>query len=489
MKKTKLTALCLSALTMMTAAVSCTSDPTTIGFNYPADNDSDKATILLNLSVADTRADGETTDPDVETARASEQLLKNVIIYVFDESNNLEKVTSASSVDENNSVTISLAKHGLKTIYAISANQVFTTPPAEGLAMSAFKDLKFPTITLSDETYTSTLKDETNGFVMIGNSKQQMVMQSYGSDIPSTNNFNIELKRVLAKTQVKCPAGSANTGENTSGLAVAINFDMAVPSYKVCQINKYMRVVHNGNLCDSYTSHTAGTCDGYYRSWPDTKTAQTSDFKDSECIYVPENIVTDNICGNKTFLSLCFKATPKQYYSYDGTTLQTTDAPETPGTFYAVGVVNAATGMVDYAVTSNGTVQDIIIFHTSDEATNYAASLNGGTAPAFTVSESDSPLRARAASTRSTLNFQPLEFTDGKVYYRVNLKDEDGKYNVVRNKFYKVSVNKITYLGSNSESLLFPTEPSTPMDKTPTTSIQATFTIAPWDDVEQSVIL
>lgn len=490
MKKTKQAIMCLSVVTLMMSAVSCSSDPTTItGVTYPSDKDSDNATIILNLSAAATRAD----DEEDTWATDAEKAISKVHIYVFDENDVLEKVALGVTVTSGKSTAIKVS-HGLKRVYAISAYNISTSNLTEG--SSTVRDLE-------NLTFDSTLGKliSNDGHLMIGSSGQQMVMQTAVSsdasgtevvptEVPSSNVFNINMVRATAKAQVKCVAGTANTKDATIGLAVGINFDLSVPSFKACQKNNTMRVVASGDLASSYTEHTAGTCTGYTRMNGDYISAQSA-FSADNCCYMPENIVNDPISGNTTFLCVKFTATPKQYFAYDASSdskLKTAAAPSTPGTFYAVGIADTDAGFVDYALTKNGTSHDFVIFAESSDADSYVAALNNAQTPAVTLSETDSPMRAPVVRTRAAQQFQKFEFTNGNVYYRVNIK-EGTSCKVVRNKFYKVEINKVSSLGFCSEASLFPAVPGTKLDQAAESWIQATFDVTPWTGVDQKVEL
>lgn len=478
MKMTKKAIMCLSAFALLMSAVSCSSDPTTItGVTYPSDKDSGKATIILNLSAAATRAEEDAL------ATADEKKISLVNIYVFDANDKYEEMAENIAVTGNETAAITLKKSGLKTIYAVSANNIITSTLTAGTTtISDFENLPF-TSTVAN------LKNSSNEIVMIGKSAKQMVMESGSATvIPATNVFAIEMERVVAKAQVKCLANEA--GDATAASVVGINFKMGIPSYKVCQTNNTMHVANNDGIAQSFSNHDNGTYDGYTRFVDGEYTAQKSDFTASDCAYIPENIVADPKSGNTTFLNIKFKATPNQFYAYSDGNLTTADATGAPtdGTFYAVGIVDAASGMVDYVVDPDGTAGNIVVFKTSEAAAAYVSALNGTSAEGITVSDTDSPLNAPSKATRSQAQFQSVEFSKGEVYYRVNLKAGD-ICKVVRNQFYKVDIVNIKSLGVNSESLLYPTEPTTEPDQAPSTSIQATFTVTPWAEVDQSVTL
>ena len=181
--------------------------------------------------------------------------------------------------------------------------------------------------------------------------------------------------------------------------------------------------------------------------------------------------------------------------NYNQSTDGSTDG--TYSTFYAIALIDEQSGISDYVLS---TIDDgkVACFKEKTQAEAYAQSLNGGTNSASTVSQTLAPLNAPAL-TRATSEYQVVTFENGHVYYRVNIahteKDPSDSsktkqvYKVLRNKFYKISIDDIQGLGSYSSALLRPTDPETPLNLTPGTWINATFTVAPWDDIEQSAVL
>ncbi len=133
----------------------------------------------------------------------------------------------------------------------------------------------------------------------------------------------------------------------------------------------------------------------------------------------------------------------------------------------------------------------IATFKTQEDATTYAASLNGGDASASTVSQTDAPLRAPSL-TRAASSFEVFTFDKGEVYYRVNIAHTEGtetQLKVLRNRFYKVNINSVSTLGFGSEELLRPTNPAAGFETLSKYWISVNISVAPWQEVEQNADL
>ncbi len=378
----------------------------------------------------------------------------------------------------SNSVSLEVS-HGLKTIYAVAAQS--NVNPTVGMSISDYENATFPSSL--DKLMT------TDGFVMVGKSKEQQVMMSASEeDIPSSNIFDIKLVRLVAKAQVKTA--------NIDGSSFGINFGDA--SFKACQLNEKMRVVHNGSdVLDSYADNNHnGTYDNYNNRESEAYLNAVSDFAAEGCEYMSENIVAKLLSGNTTFLSIRFATTPEKYYSYNSTDSKVEATSETPTastTYYAVGIQDKTNGIVDYALDNSS--KHILTFKNQADAAAYMNSLNSGDASAFTVSQSDSPMRisSRADETGNPLQFEVITFTNGYVYYRVNIAHQDtssetakSTFKVMRNKFYKVNVNSVKSLGFSTESLLRPSNPAAKLDAQGHSWISASISIADWDEVVQN---
>lgn len=468
MKTLRLTALSLAVAALLPSLTSCKSDDSP--FNWTITSEKNDATIQLRLNVEETRAG--------EMSTAAENVIKKITVLVFDEKEKLELNKSVDVTAGANTVSLEVSP-GLKTIYAVAVKS--NVNPTLGMSITDYEN----------KTFISTLDNlkTTDGFVMVGKSNEQQVMLSASEvDLPSSNIFDIKLVRLVAKAQVK------SVGVN--GSSFGINFGDA--SFKVSQICERMRVVHNGSdVLDSYADENKnGTYDYYNLRENENYLNAVTDFTADGCEYMPENIVAKPLSGNTTFLSVRYATTPEKYYTYNSTTSKVetlSDTPTASTTYYAVGIQDKASGLVDYAL--DNSTKHVIAFKNMTDAQNYMNSLNNGDASAFTVSQSDAPMKisSRADETGNPLQFEVITFTNGYVYYRVNIAHQEtsGDSNkttikVVRNKFYKVNINSVMSLGFSAEALLRPSDPAAKLDAQGHSWISANISIADWEEVIQN---
>ncbi len=472
MKTSGLASLCLAVAVLLPAFTSCKSDESP--FNISVINSGNNATIQLRLNVEETRAGGMATDAEME--------IKKVLVHVFNEKQQLEITKPVTVASGTNTVNLEVS-HGLKTIYVVSAKS--NVNPAVGISITDYENQTF-------NSSLANLKTD-DGFVMVGKSEEQQVMNSASQDdLPSSNIFDITLVRLVAKAQVKC--------SNVNGSGFGISFGNA--SFKACQLSERMRVVHNGS--DVFASFVDGNNNGTYdyyslREQEAYSNVTASDFSADGCEYMSENIVAQPQSGNTTYLSVRFATTPNKYYTFDSATSSVKESTEVPAastTYYTVGILDKANGLVDYAV-YNGT-KNILTFKTLEDAGKYLNSVSAGNASAITLSQIDRPLstRAGAEATSDSPQFEVVTFDQGYVYYRVNIAHQStsgdsnkSTFKVMRNKFYKVNINSVSNLGFNSEALLRPTNPAAKLDAQGHSYISASISVAPWDEVDQIVNL
>lgn len=472
MKKFSLAASTLALAILMPTVTSCKSDDNP--FDITQSIEKNTATIRLRLAIEDTRAG--------ETSTAAEKEIKKVTVLIFNEKEELELNKTINVTSGSNVVNLEVSK-GLKTIYVVTAKS--NVNPSVGTTITAYENA----------TFISTLANlnTTDGFVMVGKSAEQQVMISASADeLPSSNIFDINLVRLVAKAQVK--------SSDVDGSSFGINFGNAY--FKAIQTNERMRVVHNGSdVFDSYIDgNNNGTYDYYsLRENESYLGAVTADFTPDGCEYMPENIVSKPVSGNTTFLSIRYATTPAKYYVFDNATssVKTSEEEPTPSTtYYAVGILDRTNGLVDYAL--DNVSKHIIAFKSSDEAEKYKNSLNNGDSSAITVSQTEVPLKAPTVSEEagSVPQFEVLTFDNGYAYYRVNIAhqetsgdSEKNTIKVMRNKFYKVNIKSVKSLGFSSEASLRPANPQAVLDAEGHSWISASISIADWTEVTQNVDL
>lgn len=445
----------------------------------PSSVENNKTTVQLRLNVEDTRAGDLSTE--------AEKAIKKVTIHVFNEKHELETTKTFEITNVSNPINVNLeVTKGLKTLYVVTAKS--NVNPGVGISFEDYENSVF--VSTLDNLNTE------DGFVMVGKSKEQMVMVAANQDdLPASNIFDIQVKRLVAKAQVKC--GSID------GSSFGIAFGDV--SFKAFQLNRRMRVQHNGSdVFDSASStfvdsNNNGTYDNYSLGVGEYLNSVTGDFSAAGCAYMSENIVSVPKSGNTTFLSIRFSTTPVKYYAFgenDAVPKTTDETPSSSTTYYAVGVQDRINGMVDYAIDSS--TKHIIVFKNLQDAERYKASLNGGESSAITVSQTESAMKAPSIDMEASEGpkFEVVTFANGYAYYRVNIahQNESGdvivqNFRVVRNKFYKVNINSVNSLGFCSEDLLRPANPDAVLDAEGHSWISATITVKDWEEVEQNVDL
>ncbi len=482
MKKLNVAMSAISLALLMPAMTSCKSDSSPFDMFVSTSTEKEKSTIQLRLNVEDTRAE--------ELSTEAEKKINRVTIHVFDADKKLEVTKSLELTENDMSVTLEVT-HGFKTLYVVS--EISNVNPAHGTDINDYENMTFTSTLDKLRTIDATSK-EIKGVVMVGKSKEQMVMNVPSQDaLPASNIFDIKLTRLVAKAQVK--------SGNVNGATFGISFgDVAFKAY---QLNQRMRVVHNGtDVFDSEASSFVdssedGTYDNYTRGVGEYLTGKKTneDFTASGCAYLSENIVNVPKSGNTTFLSVRYATKPTKYYTFNSTTSKVEESTEEPvgsTTYYAVGIQDKKNGLVDYTIDASN--NHIITFNSLTEATAYMNSLNREETSAVTVSQTDTPLMAPSRKTRAgdATKFEVVTFDNGYAYYRVNIAhsgDSGDTYKVMRNKFYKVNINSVSGLGFGSEDLLCPTSAGNDINPEGHSWISASISVADWAEVVQNVDL
>ena len=472
MKLIRLATPAMSAAILLASISSCSSDRNPFGMTFTTERTN--ATIKIRLDVEQTRAG--------EMATTAEKEIKKLTIHVFDERKALETTKNVTVTRGENTVTIDVTQ-GLKTLYVMSAKS--NVNPTVGTNLTTYENSVF-------DSSLSNIKTDADGFVMVGKSSEQQVMISASEeDLPASNIFDIKLERLVAKSQVK--------SAGVDGSAFGISFGAAY--FRAFQLNERMRVLHNGtDVFDNYVdTDNNGTYNYYSLGVGEYLNAVTSDFTADGCAYMSENIVSNPLSGNTTFLGIRFATTPEKYYSFDTANSTLSVSPENPTaatTYYVVGIQDKVNGIVDYTLDHEN--KHILTFKNESDAENYMNSLNAGTASAFTVSQTDRPLFAASVSegTSNAPQFEVIKFDNGYVYYRVNIAHEDASgdstkkvFKVMRNRFYKVSINSVRSLGFSDESMLRPSDPEAVLDAVGGSWISANISIEDWNVIDQNVDL
>lgn len=445
------------ALSALWLSPGCSSDPNPVDY---LNTKGSKANVRINFSVASSRA-------------SEDEIVSKVWLYVFDSNGTLELSTDALDASSG-SVNIETTA-GKKTIYGVSASQIVA--PDLGSSLADFEASDFNSSVASLKT--------ADGFVMTGKCADVFVEKSV-SQVTSPNKFKMTLSRALAKVQVVYP----NTALSSDYVAMGFK-SFGEAQFKVMQSCTKMRIVPNGT--DVIDMASAGHTDGTYAGYENTGTSEDLwvsapiQSNNEKVQYVAENIVATPTAGNTSFVTLRMRPQVKYYTKYVPNSKFTSTGNDnyTYDTFYGIAFVDETTGYLDYAYNTENSI--IALFSTKAEAQAYLDDVNAGKASVKLVSELDLSSQAPAMkkTTRAGGELKLMEFTNGYVYYRINIQDTEGdvkKCQVKRNTFYTLNVNSIKKLGAPSESYLIPTEPSTKLDYTIKSSgwLDTSFEVEPW---------
>lgn len=450
---------------------SCSSDPNPVNFIKTT---GEKAFVTLDLSVEATRAEDS-------NATTEETNVSKVSVYIFGDDDKLEKIHTDLTVTDNKIDKLETTS-GLKTIYAVAAGSVAEV--TEGTTtLSDFETAKIPSTI--DKLKTS------SGFLMIGKSeKRKVVKSSTQNAMPASNSFAIQLTRAAAKAQV---IESSSLNSNSAD----IGFRITISHFAIRQTANSFQLTPNETDFQTFTDEGGnGTYDCYTISSAESNDgfiAAQNTLSPDKCVYMPENIVENPVTGNTTYLSVKVIMSPEQRYSFaSGASKPTIDeSKKNQGatTYYVVGIIDTENGFADYTI---GEDNKVMCFHAEDDADRYRDALNGGSLSAFTVSDTDEAMKMPRHTRAANLTYKTVTFAAAEAYYRINIAKSEGeskKYRVDRNTFYKITVNSVKTLGFPSEDMLRPTNPETSLELNPSTWLDASFDIVPWNNVEQNVDL
>jgi len=441
------------SLVLIATAPSCSSDPNPLGYINFHDNKDGEAYLNLNFSVADTRADAMASD--------AEQAISKVNIYVFDENKTFEESFLNQEVT-NGKVSLKVTP-GTKSIYAVTASNALISQPTEGSTFTAFES----------QIVNSKLSDlkTSNGFVMVGKIEDKEINEfSTSPETQAANNCTITLERLLAKVQLK-----NNIQEPPAGIP-----GLEAISYKVFQTNNKMYLkAGKSDAAQPYEDKVdpTGTHDNYTFDDGSEYVAAiglNKPFTNGDCQYMPENVVTNPASGNTTFVAVRMGATPQRLSSYTSGSNITTSTSNwyKPATFHTIAVLESGTEkLIDFVKAKYNNTEYICCFTDKTHA--------------------DSFVENNSSNLPTGCKYEVFTYKDGDVYYRINIKDKnDAKPQVLRNKFYKITLNSVKTLGMPSVEKLCPTKADSKLDESAVDMggiANASFTVTDWSQAEQSV--
>ena len=369
-----------------------------------------------------------------------------------------------NDVAVSNGKVIIQASPGRKTIYAVTAGELFT--PVQDMTLDNFESEIF------DSTLPQLKKDD--GFVMAGKTEIGAIQNSSSPlNIPESNRFTINLERLVAKVQVKA---DGLTLPSELGFANLIE-----TSFKVFQTNDEMRLVSDGTpVRTSFADEAspAGTYDTY--TFDNQASAylpvQTKSFQPDGCQYMSENIVAEPKSGNTTFVCVRLRAVPTELYVMGGNNIPNPEPNynfSNPPTFYVYALMSPDGNIVDFY---RGSKREIICIADKQSADQYKAS------------------HPELGNEVSGYSYKLLCYENATVYYRINIADDSAadlssKYRILRNRFYKIQLNSLSRLGAPSESMLAPADAGASLEGETSAGswADATFNVTKWSEVDQTV--
>lgn len=444
----KLTFKILASLLCLVAA-SCASDPSPFDVETPSQGtpsqgkEDAEAFLTLTFDVADsqeTRAEG-----DELKSNSKEKNISSVYVYIFDSNGNIEdgpieflglNFNGVGTVNQKIQVST-----GEKTIYAIARG--LTNPSVQVDKCETIDELE--AVTFSSELDHITYLNEGSTFVMIGKSQPTQISKG-------DNSLTLTMTRAAAKAQVVRGNGSITLGNLSFGGAW----------YRALQNAKRMKIITPENDINDVSEAIDGTYNGYITSNDEYKAAVDAFDYTGTCVYMAENIMSNPVSGNTTFISVRIQVTPEYVYTYSEYAFDgVTGNKRFDGTdFYAIGTTDESTAINTYYY--HGDDKQPMIFDNKAGAENYCKYLKDNHGKQYSA----------------------IEFPGKYVYYRINIKHGD-ENKVIRNTFYKITLEGVNGLGYHKE--VIPTNPETPLEASKSMSLE--IQAEDWNGQEMPVTL
>lgn len=420
-----------TALAAMTLP-SCSSDTPVDATGNIARGETTYATFSLSLKNTGSRANGD------DNADEREQSVDKLHIYIFADGI-LEVDHTAESFTLGNAVGPVKLTTGEKTVYAVAGDLNVDgsefTATVESTRLSDFEKI------LHDALATDIAVAD--NFLMAGKNKATITQSTEASPC----RVSVQITRAATKTQLKY-----GNDEGTVNVRPTINaaFDNARFAMMQCAETmwltpgSYTRASKQAGkgTYKGYTEVPATVADDLYR---DAVTAFDADLDHS--LYTGEAYNAKPVTGNTTFALVRVKATPtKVCKSYDKNkkAYDLTGTLGSNGTFWVIAKNDATTASYIFASDND---YNILYFSSQANANTVKTALGLDSA------------------------WKVYEYTNGNVYYRVNLVSDaaaaaDGpdKYCALRNHFYKITVTDIKALGAPNAPGVVPTDPDQPIE-------------------------
>lgn len=390
----------------------------------------------FNLSLKNTGSRAANGD---EYADESEQNIEKLHIYVFADGI-LELDHEAEGFTLGTAVGPVKITTGEKVVYAVAGDLTVEGNVFEGVVEST-RLSDFEKIVYASLPENIAVADK---FVMAGRKDGVIITQSTQA-APCKVSLNIT--RAATKTQLKY-----GNDEGVVNVRSTINATFADAEFSMMQMAQSMWLTpgnytvaskpSNGGTYTGYTAVPATVADDQF-----VEAVTEFDGAPATSRYTGEAYNEKPVTGNTTFALVRLKATPSKIFkSYDKTKKEYTYGGQlgSNGTFCALAKNDAKTASFIFA---------------SDNEYNilYFSSNSAATAARTTLGLSN--------------EWKVQEYTNGNVYYRVNLITDAAasatgpdKYCALRNHFYKITVTDIKALGAPNAPGVVPTDPDQPLE-------------------------
>lgn len=399
-----------------------------------------------------------------------EKKINDLVIYIFDGDKNLEVIADFDALEVaalKKTISVTTGLH----YFLVAANlpKVAGVTPTMPVIGDLLEDVEEKLMTIVNTSLDDITKDAgaAHFFMTSQNDVVQKNLVEEGSPgvTPAANKFNLSLGRAMAKVDMDLSASVSEpngilerTGTYKIEYFVANNPKTMYffPRYSGTQLltPNYSSTFVNGTAIAGQTD-----ADDYFPkiTTADSYTSLAALWKEKgNHTYAMENSNVSPDQGETTYVLITGQYTPDKWYKWDGAAVVEEDVtlPAAGTTFYRIGKKNALGRTEAYF--------DELCYQ------------------ALTQADVD-------AITSTTSTYSIVEYTNGRCFYNLWLKDAAGttlpaRYTVHRNDFFNITINAINGPGASTPADVIP-DPEDPVEVE--TSIEATILIMPWNVIEQ----
>lgn len=399
-----------------------------------------------------------------------EKKINDLTVYIFNSDKNLEVIADFDLTEMaamKKTISVTTGQH----YFLVAANlpKVVGVKPTMPVIGDLLKDVEEKLMTIVNASLDDITKDASAAHFFM-TSQGDIVQKNLEAEVtsgvtPANNKFNLSLGRAMAKVDMNLSSSLVEpngTLERTG--AYKIEYFVAnnpktmyfFPCYSGTQLltPNYSSTFVNGTAIAGQTDAddyfpkitTADNYTSLAALWNATG-AQT---------YAMENSNVTPAQGETTYILITGQYTPVKWYKWDGAAVveETGTLPAAGTTFYRIGKKNALGRTESYF--------DELCYQTLDQT-------------------------AVDNITSTTSTYSVVEYTNGRCFYNLWLKDKDettvqGRYTIHRNDFFNITINSINGPGASTPADVIP-DPTDPVEVQ--TTIEATILIMPWNVIEQ----